>query len=323
LNRRADVVQAQLPGAFRGLGMGVFGADDLLVDQPEVGQVAAGDALILGGDGVLVYVRVPEALSIPLRSDELYLHLALRVPPEIGGPGDSAGTDSRRGAPPQLFLSENEEETDALLLASWEGDGWGDARTFSRIAALETDLTQIKEDLGYGDEERAIGSVAARLSTLENSSGDDEGGGGGGAAVTLLSQLGFNAQDPRPAITVIREEIAAAIALIAPGQRAIRQPLDLVVHELQIARGELAIAQETIRQFGLLLLTQVQREALAAAGLTIRPRVIERSQSATVGPNFGSGENFGPNFEGEGISQGTGTGDGLAKNSNGSFGVPE
>lgn len=309
LNRRADVIQAQLPGAFDALGVGILGAGDLLVDNVN-DEIAAGRALVLGSDDILVYVLVPAAVPIPLRSDETYLHLALRVPDAIGGPGDTSGTDSKRGAPPVPLLSDTDDEPDALLLAEWDGSTWVDRRPKSRLVALEADVAQLKADVGYDASARAIGTVAARLLLLAGS-GEGGEGGGGGTLVTLLSQLGFNEAIPTDAIVQIRAEIAAAIATIAPGSRATRQPIDLIVHELQIQRGELATAQETIRVLSNMLLSTEQKNLLASSGLTVRPRVIERSESLTIGPGFGSGENSTPDFEGAGP----------AKNDNGTFGV--
>jgi hypothetical protein len=298
LNRRADVLQAQLPGAFTGLGAGVFGLGELLVDTPLAGQVSAGSALVLNSEGVLVYVHVPEPLFIPVRSDELYLHLALRVPDPADSYGDTAGTDSLRGAPPNLLLSENEEETDALLLASWNGTAWVDERVFS----LPADTAQLHLDLA---------ALTARLAALEAGTGGGEDGGEGGIGPIFGTTIPISSVDPTKIKDYIDAVEARIRAEVVPGQRATRQPLDLVVHEMQILRGELGIAQETIRRLSEMLLFPEQRDALGQSGLTVRPRVVERSQSLTIGPNFGSGENSTPDFDG----------DGPVKNSDGSFGV--
>ncbi|RYG75448.1 hypothetical protein EON80_00640 [bacterium] len=257
LNRRADVLQSQLPGAFRAFGPGVFELDDLLVNSPTSGQISAGNALILNSDGILVYVQVPAAASIPVRDDELYLHLALRVPNAIGGPGDTAGTDSRRGAAPVFLLSENEEETDALLLASWDGTGWVDARTFSASAQMQ----QIQADIGYDATQRAKGSLASRLDAL--SAPIDPGSDGPTAAQFAALQGDLAAALVRIAT------LEAGLASLNSNEMGIDYPT-----ELDQAFDEIAITR---------------------AGLAeVNPTAIERGQISVITANAGMGQFDGP-----------------------------
>lgn len=225
LNRRADVLQAQLPGAFQALGAGVFEPAALLVNSP-TGKVAPGSALIENHDGVLVYVSVPNALSIPARAGETYLHLALRVPSPIGGPEDTAGTDSLRGAIPRLQLSDDEEETDALLLARWDSGAWVDARPFS----LPAQFQQVVADLGYSEADRAKGTVATRLNTLFGTGGDDEES----EEVSLraeVSALKASVADLQALVATLSEKIGL------PGTISTVEDLDRYLHR-DVARLE-------------------------------------------------------------------------------------
>lgn len=261
LNRRADVIQSQLPGAFRAFGPGVFELDDLLVNTPTAGQISAGAALILNSDGILVYVSVPAAASIPARTDELYLHLALRVidSADIGTPADTAGTDSRRGAAPVLLLSENEEETDALLLASWDGTGWIDARTLSASAQLQL----VQSDIGYDATERAKGTLAARLNALSDPI-DPDSDGPTAAQFAALQEL-VTSQGNRIA------SLEAEVTALQTNAAGIDYPaeLDQLADEVAINRAGLA---------------------------EVNAHAIERGQISVVTVNAGLGQDDTPNY---------------------------
>lgn len=179
LNARGDILASQLPGALLALGAGVTGAPDLLVTS----EVAAGGAIILSNDGTPVFVRVPNALVIPARDANVYLHLALRVP--IDATADNAATNSMRGAAPVLLLSEDDEEPDALLLAEWDGAAWEDRRTFSALGLL----SQLQGDIGYDATIRALGSIAARLTALEADPADPDAGVTPGAFNNLKDRV--------------------------------------------------------------------------------------------------------------------------------------
>jgi hypothetical protein len=259
LNRRADVLQAQLPGAMRGLGTGVFGLGQLLVGRPVAEQISPGDALIENGDGVLVYVHVPTALYIPQRGAETYLHLALRVPPAGGGPGDSAGTDSRRGAAPSLLLSENEDETDAILLAAWNGTAWIDARPLAAPALLEL----ARADIDYDPAERAKGTLSERLNAL--SIPVDLGSGGPTAA-----------------------QFGALQALVAS------QGVRLEALEAQMAALQSDGTTDDFPSFEDQLADEI---AINRAGLAeVNPSAIERGQISVVMANAGHGQFDGPDY---------------------------
>ena len=165
LNLRGDILQAQLPGAFEALGIGVMHANDLLAGTS---NVAPGNAIIRNEAGVPVYVRVPNALPIPARGEGEFLQVVLRVAEQ----DDLQGTSSARGAPPILRVSEDEEEPDSLLLAQWDGAQWVDRRPKSALALL----SQLQDDIGYDATIRELGSLAVRLAALEaplDETGDD------------------------------------------------------------------------------------------------------------------------------------------------------
>ena len=183
LNRRADILSAQLPGAVGLLGVGVVGPNDLLISGTGTGtNVAPGQAVIESADGTPVYVRVPSALPVPARgAGENYLHLALRVPLTIGNTSDTQGTDTLRGAAPVLLLSADDIETDALRLANWNGASWTDARVFTLMGALRLAVS----DLGYDAAARVKGTVNARLDALTT----PVAAGSSGSFASLQSQV--------------------------------------------------------------------------------------------------------------------------------------
>lgn len=102
-------------------------------------------------------------------------------------------------------------------------------------------------------------------------SGEGEGEGGVSAeyvdaAIAALT-TSFNAR------------LAALQAQITPGEKIVSQPLDQIVQEGSLNRR--SVAQLEVELYG-------------------RSYVIERSQSATIGKSFGSGELDGPDYEGAG-----------------------
>jgi hypothetical protein len=276
LNRRGDVLQAQLPGALRAAGgrPGVlppvdydFSAAppilDLTVDDD---TVTAGAALINSETaGAFIFVSVPEpGLLIPDRGDGLYLHLALRLVADgsIGGPSDTKGTDSRRGAVPVLLISEDADETDALLLAAWNDvdEKWDDAREFVSVAALALALTQIQSDLGYDEDQRAKGTVAARLDGLE-----DTGTEPGGDDVSL--QIQVNAL--KLTVNDLLRRVGILEAASGEGAELFPQPFDTLSDNLML---------------------------VAATTFELSPHGVERPQMAIVGQNFGHAQNSTPDF---------------------------
>ncbi len=224
LNLRGDILQAQLPGAFEALGVGVLRASDLLAGTS---TVAPGGAIIRTESGVPIYVRVPDTLPIPARGDGEYLHLVLRVP-EFE---DTQGTNSARGALPTLRVSEDEEEPDALLLAQWVETQWVDRRPRSKIALLE----ELQADIGYDDEAREKGTVNERLAQFEAADPTDPN-------ADFNAQVAFIALQNR----IAQNEntiaaLAAQIALLQQGNDIFPQPFDLLgeaIGALAVGLGE-------------------------------------------------------------------------------------
>lgn len=181
---------------------------------------------------------------------------------------------------------------------------------FDDFPTTEEDLATIAGLLHLGRAETSATAVTDFTPSTVDNRGiirpPGTGGGGGG---------GITQEQLDAAIASLRSyflgRLAELEAQIIPGTRPVAQPIDNVYHKLQILRSELATSQETIRWICEELLDAGQLTALADAGLTNRPQVIERDQSATIGPNYGSGENSTPDFDGDGVS----------KNDDGSFGV--
>ena len=220
LNLRGDILQAQLPGAFESLGIGVLRATDL---QVGTSAVAPGGAIIRNEAGVPIYVRVPNALPIPARGNGEYLHLVLRVPEFEDGPG----TNSTRGAAPVLRVSEDEEEPDALLLAQWDGTKWADRRPRSNMALLE----ELQDDVGYDDDARGKGTVNERIERFENADPTDPD-------ATFNAQVAFIALQIRVAQN--EAEIAKLKAQAATGTQDVPQSTELAFDHIALLWAGLA-----------------------------------------------------------------------------------
>ena len=223
MNLRGDILQAQLPGAFEALGVGVLRATDLLAGTS---TVAPGGAIIRNESGVPIYVRVPDTLPIPARGDGEYLHLVLRVPEY----DDTQGTNSARGALPTLRISEDEEEPDALLLAQWDGEQWLDRRPLSNLALL----AQLESDLGYDDDARDKGNVNERLAQLETPVDPTDPDVG-------ITPVAFNALQNRVKQNETDiESLKAQIATLKLGADLFPAPFDILADEIAISRAGLA-----------------------------------------------------------------------------------
>jgi hypothetical protein len=204
LNRRAKVLSAQLPGLLAALGPGVHGEDAFGVVAAGAGyNIAPGSAGIEDVNGYIITVRATSTINVSRSGDEKYIHIALAKPSNPGEP------ESTTGDPPLYLVSEDEELPDSLLLAEINEDGTVvDRRIFSSITEVQRLLAQLQSDLGYDAGQRLLGTIATRLTALEG--GGEEGEGP--VVISYLSQLKYSASDPRNAVVVIEEKIAAALA---------------------------------------------------------------------------------------------------------------
>jgi hypothetical protein len=306
------IVDSQLGAVLQSLGEGVLrspNADSFLVSSGTGLNVQVSPGLAnVQKDGVFSCLELKTSVSVntePNRDETapLYLFAAFYE-------GEDGRDDSFETLLPLLVWGDAPVMNGGVPLARV-------TTTNNTVSVVDIrsmiGTSQLQSDLGYDEAERAKGTVAARLGTLETS----PSGGAGAGNVAFLGQLHFTAQEDRDAITVLNEQmdakIASAVGAIVPGRRAVKTPIDLMVHEHQITRGEVGIVEATLVALMEELLTPAQIEAFAQRGLTVRPRIVERSQSATIGPNFGSGENDTPDFEGEGAG----------KNADGTFGVAQ
>lgn len=217
LNRVARLVSTQPYGALSAIGAGIIETGEgtaLLVTfvGGEV-RVAPGSAIIYtdpasGLPSRPVYgVLSSEFVSADMvDGDTTYVHAGLQI--KQGGSGHENDDDTEEGTGElEITLDATEEVAGAILIGEVSSEGTLTVhRPLISISDLARRVTQVETDLGYDDTARGVGTVADRLETLETAPG---GGGGGGGSVTLLSQLNYNADDPRSAITVLNEQMAA------------------------------------------------------------------------------------------------------------------
>ena len=223
VNYIESVIDAQVPGAIAGIGTGVIVADiENAAVAPDLAVTTDGSSLEIGAGAaicnettngygfVAVRFSTNQTLTLTdLSEGDNFIYIRPRYP-------DSSSTfDSRSGAEPAFNVSD-EELTDSgdgsLLLANAEvvsgviQDPVTDRRKFIDTVALMQRIIQLESDVGYDDANRAIGTVAARLAALAGS------GDGGAAVLALISQLGYNAADPRQSDIVIQEKLDAILA---------------------------------------------------------------------------------------------------------------
>lgn len=232
LNRRARILNAQLPGALRAAGLvaGILplwkpetglpeaglpfdqtaralamAAQNALLVEAENGQwrANAGAALVELGDatggGPLVYTQT-DGLSIPVQTPDagqtLYLHLALQIPVlgEDGAPGTGA-LDSLMGDAPRLLVSDTASEPNALLLASVNDAG---VLTDQRSLALPVMLAQ------------EMARLRARLDALDAPVTDPGTGTGNGSGVSgaQFGALQKRVSDLEAALADLKAQIA-------------------------------------------------------------------------------------------------------------------
>lgn len=253
LNRRARILNAQLPGALRAatLGAGVFpllnevsssleiliaaaSAAFLVTLSGATVAAAAGGAAITHPAGALVFTQ-SAGLSVPLPTlaagETAFVHLLLQIPQNSLALG---AADSLTGSAPILKVSELEIEEGGLLLASLRDGVLTDRRNFTAPVLLALSLLQTQSDIGYSTAARKIGPIGARLLKLET---------GDGANVGEVTRVEFNALKTRVAaletalpiaVASLRAELLDAIA--TGGRRPMQTPLDQVFHELSIVR---------------------------------------------------------------------------------------
>lgn len=212
LNRRANILSAQLAGALEGHGEGVLALPgdtslEVSIDNGAV-YVDEGAAYVRNENGHLIYVVNPAQVEVegytPGSVNYIFAVSYLSLDPLV--------PDSETATLCRLVADDSDSFPGGLLLAQVSETGEvTDRRSWISNAALLLRITQLESDLGYTDEQRAKGSVAARLDAL----GSDEGGG---ATVTFLSQLKYSPGDPRNAVTVIEEKLALLAATIGSSQ---------------------------------------------------------------------------------------------------------
>jgi hypothetical protein len=281
LNRRADILAFQLPGALMATAIeaGVLplvqtpasqspnatqsAAQSLtawanaaataleVTSEGTLFKVAAGAALVRHPVGHLVWTTAQNGLSIakltPEEGETLYVHLALAIPDDETEVG---ALDSQIGAAPTLMVTELETESGALLLASWDGTTLIDRRTFIAPAAL------------------ALGGLTARVEAIETSTG----GGEGGESVSWLSQLLYNVGHPVQVDVYIDGRLSEIEARLEQNEGGTKKFPD-----------ELS------------LLTDLT-SAIAVGVFEINPPALLRTQMSALGRGFGKGQNSTPDL---------------------------
>ena len=249
LNRRARVLASQLPGALRGSALcaGVLPLwnpsdelplADLVADLVErageslrvsisgslfvVGAGAAFVPLTTSAGAPLIYTQT-QGLSNPVQGAEdgttLYIHLALTIP-TVTETSSSGITDSQLGSPPELRLSEIEQEPGALLLASYtDSGGLKDRRTFVAPVLLA----------------REMEALSKRLDALN---APVTSGGNGAGELTVAKFLAL--QSRVELIEGAFADIRAQIARLNAGANPFPAPFDILADEIALTRAGLA-----------------------------------------------------------------------------------
>ncbi len=236
LNRRANIVSAQLAGALEGHGEGVLALpDDTSLEVSYDGgsvYVDEGAAYVRNENGHLIYVVNPAQMEVEEYTPGIvnYIFAVSYLSPNPLIP------DSETARLCRLVADDTDSFPGALLLAEVSATGVvTDRREWISNAALLQRITQLESDLGYSNEQRTKGTVAARLDAL---SSDD----GGGATVTFLSQLKYSVEDPRNAVTVIEEKLALLAATNSDTQ-AVRENPELRALIAELGSQGLGLAE--------------------------------------------------------------------------------
>ncbi len=211
----------QVSAALEMFGIGV--ADGWQVSGTSTAAtVTAGSGIARSSTAGTVALISDDEATVGVAIGDAFLFAVIQIAAVPGAP------DSRETLAP-VFLSHDGEELDGgVLLAEFTGGAWQDRRP--RLT-----LAQLLADVGYSDEERAKGTVAARLTALAS------GGGGGDGPAVLWEYLVRNESTTTTIIQYIQVQLDALesrvmLAIATGGSRPRQSNFDQLVREHAITR---------------------------------------------------------------------------------------
>lgn len=263
MNRRANILDTQLPGALSALGAGVVENEtktslQVIKDGLDY-YVSAGEAIVeTDGEGAPSHpVRGELPAPTTISGANGYIHVALRVAENTGDTDTEEGTASL-----DVVTSTSEELPGALLLAQIVNGAIVDRREFCRPDKALRQILGILSDIGYDAAARVKGSVKARLDKLETP---------------------LDAGNPGAGVTP--QQFAALVELV--GEQKAR------IDALEAAKAEEGAFDLMPPNYDLLW----DQVMINATGLAeVNPPSVERGQVSVITATAGRGQNDSPDY---------------------------